>query len=220
MGCPFGSFRKHEHFRNEIKGQLIRNDDWLPTFGITYKANDHLSFYAGQTESLSRGGVVSNDSKYVNQGETLAPSVSRQKEIGVKYKYGGLLTTLSYFYIDQENVIDIDVGSGKYRRAADGRDKFKGVEWTVNGKLAPKWTVTGGLMYIDAKRDKTQGGKNDGRFVNGVADWSGVLGLVYEPNDSLGIIGRVVWNDAAYIDNSNAPSGKRKSRPTPHLTWV
>lgn len=46
--------RKHEHFRNEIKGQLIRNDDWLPTFGITYKANDHLSFYAGQTESLSR----------------------------------------------------------------------------------------------------------------------------------------------------------------------
>lgn len=36
--------RKHEHFRNEIKGQLIRNDDWLPTFGITYKANDHLSF--------------------------------------------------------------------------------------------------------------------------------------------------------------------------------
>lgn len=151
--------RKHEHFRNEIKGQLIRNDDWLPTFGITYKANDHLSFYAGQTESLSRGGVVSNDSKYVNQGETLAPSVSRQKEIGVKYKYGGLLTTLSYFYIDQENVIDIDMGSGKYRRAADGRDKFKGVEWTVNGKLAPKWTVTGGLMYIDAKRDKTQGGK-------------------------------------------------------------
>ena len=202
--------RKHEHFRNEIKGQLIRNDDWLPTFGITYKANDHLSFYAGQTESLSRGGVVSNDSKYINQGETLAPSVSRQKEIGVKYKYGGLLTTLSYFYIDQENVIDIDMGSGKYRRAADGRDKFKGVEWTVNGKLAPKWTVTGGLMYIDAKRDKTQGGKNDGRFVNGVADWSGVLGLVYEPNDSLGIIGRVIWNDAAYIDNSNAPSGKTK----------
>lgn len=136
--------------------------------------------------------------------------MSRQKEIGVKYKYGGLLTTLSYFYIDQENVIDIDMGSGKYRRAADGRDKFKGVEWTVNGKLAPKWTVTGGLMYIDAKRDKTQGGKNDGRFVNGVADWSGVLGLVYEPNDSLGIIGRVVWNDAAYIDNSNAPSGKTK----------
>lgn len=80
----------------------------------------------------------------------------------------------------------------------------------MNGKLAPKWTVTGGLMYIDAKRDKTQGGKNDGRFVNGVADWSGVLGLVYEPNDSLGIIGRVVWNDAAYIDNSNAPSGKTK----------
>lgn len=202
--------RKHEHFRNESKGQIIRNDDWLPTFGLTYRANDNLSIYAGQTESLSRGGVVSNDSKYVNQGETLAPSVSKQKEIGVKYKYHDLFTTLSYFCIDQENVLDMEVGNGKYRRGADGRDIFKGVEWTINGKLAPKWTVTGGLMYLDAKRDKTQDGKTDGRFVNGVTDWSGILGFVYEPNHNLGIIGRVIWNNDAYIDNSAAPSGKTR----------
>lgn len=202
--------RKHEHFRNESKGQIIRNDDWLPTFGLTYRANDNLSIYAGQTESLSRGGVVSNDSKYVNQGETLAPSVSKQKEIGVKYKYHDLFTTLSYFCIDQENVLDMEVGNGKYRRGADGRDIFKGVEWTINGKLAPKWTVTGGLMYLDAKRDKTQDGKTDGRFVNGVTDWSGVLGFVYEPNHNLGIIGRVIWNNDVYIDNSAAPSGKTR----------
>ncbi len=200
--------RKHEHFVNETNGQLIKNNDWLPTFGITYRANDRLSIYAGQTESVSRGGVVSNDDKYINKGETLAPSVSKQKEIGVKYKTGGLLTTLSYFYIDQESLLDIDVGGGMYRRAADGRDKLKGVEWTVNGKLLPKLSVTGGLMYLDAKRDKTQGGKNDGRFVNGVADWSGVLGLVYEPNSRLGLIGRMVWCGNAFIDNAKAPSGK------------
>ena len=197
--------RKHENFTNNLKNEHFKNNDWLPTFGVSYKVTDDLSLYAGQTQSVSRGAVVTDD-KYVNKGETLSPSKSKQKEVGIKYQAGGILTTLSYFNIDQQSMIDIDQGSGKYLRKADGREEFKGVEWTLNGKLAPRWTVTGGLMYLDAKRTKTQGGANDGRFVNGVADWSGVLGLVYEANDNLDIIGRMVWSGEAQIDNKNAPS--------------
>jgi iron complex outermembrane receptor protein len=200
---------KQENFKNKANGKNFQNDDWLPTYGITYQANDNFSVYAGQTESLSRGAVVINGShQYDNVGDTLAPSKSKQKEVGVKYQIGNILTTLSYFYINQQSLIDREVSDGLYHRAADGREKFKGVEWTLNGKLAPKWTITGGLMYLDAKRTKTQGGTYDGKRVNGVADWSGVLGLVYEPNDQLGIIGRAVWCDSAYIDNSHAPSGR------------
>lgn len=197
--------RKHENFTNNIKKEQFKNNDWLPTFGVSYKVTDDLSLYAGQTQSVSRGAVVTDD-KYVNKGETLSPSKSKQKEVGIKYQAGGILTTLSYFNIDQQSMIDVDQGGGKYLRKADGREEFKGVEWTVNGKPAPKWTVTGGLMYLDAKRTKTQGGANDGRFVNGVADWSGVLGLVYEANDNVDIIGRMVWSGEAQIDNKYAPS--------------
>lgn len=200
---------KHENFKNKLNGTNFQNDDWLPTYGITYQANDNFSIYAGQTESLSRGAVVTNGShRYDNVGDTLAPSKSKQREVGVKYQIGNILTTLSYFYINQQSLIDIEVGNGLYHREADGREKFKGVEWTVNGKLAPKWTVTGGLMYLDAKRTRTQGGAYDGKRVNGVADWSGVLGLVYEPNDQLGLIGRAVWCGSSYIDNSHAPFGR------------
>lgn len=202
---------KHENFKNKLNGDHFQNDDWLPTYGITYKPNNKLAIYAGQTESLSRGAVVTNGThRYDNAGETLAPSKSKQKEVGVKYRLGDILTTLSYFYIDQESIIDRALDNGLYHRAHDGREKFKGVEWTVNGKLAPKWTITGGVMYLDAKRDKTAGGTYDGKRVNGVADWSGVLGLIYEPNDRIGIIGRTVWCDEAYIDNSKSPTGKTK----------
>ena len=107
-------------------------------------------------------------------------------------------------------MIDIAQGNDKYLRKADGREKFKGVEWTVNGKLAPKWTVTGGLMYLDAKRTKTKDGANDGRFVDGVADWSGVLGLVYEADDNLDIIGRMNWCGEAQISNPKSPSKATK----------
>ena len=201
--------RKHENFTNNAKNEHFKNNDWLPTFGVSYKVTDDMSLYAGQTQSVSRGAVVTDD-KYLNKGETLSPSKSKQREVGVKYQVGGLLTTLSYFNINQQSMIDIAQGNDKYLRKADGREKFKGVEWTVNGKLAPRWTVTGGLMYLDAKRTKTKDGANDGRFVNGVADWSGVLGLVYEADDNLDIIGRMNWCGEAQIDNPNSPSKATK----------
>lgn len=206
---------KHENFRNNQKpGQDVQNDDWLPTYGITYKASDNLAFYASHTESFSRGAVVVDGAvtghSYDNSGDTLAPSTSEQKEFGVKYKFGNILTTLSYFDIDTQSLMDTPAANGLWHRAVDGRDRYKGVEWTVNGKLADKWTVTGGLMYLNAKREKTQGGSNDGKFVNGAAKWSGVAGLVYEPNEKWGIIGRLTWVGEAFIDNSNSPTKKSR----------
>lgn len=208
---------KHENFTNnapkaDAKLRKTENDDWLPTFGITYKASENLAFYAGQTESFARGQVVA--SKYTNAYETLSPSISKQKEIGIKYKFDNILTTLSYFDIDTENLIETIVGKtpegqNLVHYGSDGRNRYKGVEWTINGKPADKWTVTGGLMYLNAKRDKTKNGADNGKFVNGVAKWSGVLGAVYEPNDKWSIIGRLNWVGEAFIDSKSTTSSTR-----------
>lgn len=210
--------RKHENFQNKkAVGQDVKNDNWLPTYGITYKANDDFSIYASQTESFSRGAVVVNGNNkfYVNEGDTLAPSTSKQREIGVKYKFKNMISTLSYFDIDTESLIDVDLGNSLYRRAADGRDNYKGWELTLNGKPADKWTVTGGLLYMNGKREKTAGGTNDGKFINGAAKWSGVLGATYEPNEKWGLIGRLTWVGEAFIDNSKSPT---KSTRIPSYT--
>lgn len=199
--------RKHESFTNYANNTHFTNDDILPTYGLVYKPNGKVSLYAGHTESFSRGAFVS-DAKYINQGETMPPVSSEQNEIGVKWQNGSLLTTLSYFDIDEANNIDVDLGEGKLLYASDGKNKYKGVELTVNGKMAEKWTVTGGLLYLDAKRDHTKGGASDGKFVNGVSKWSTVLGVEYAPNQDWGIVARAIWNDKAYIDNSKAIGGK------------
>ena len=202
--------RKHEHFQNTVNGQKIMNNNVLPTYGVTYQPTENMAIYAGHTEAFSRGAVVSNDAKYVNKGETLDPSTSKQNEIGIKIKSGKTLTTFSIFDIDQQSIIDKDLGGGLYHRGSDGRERFRGAELTLNGKPHDKWTYTGGLMYVNNERRKTAGGANDGKFVNGVAKWSGVLGLVYEPDDKWGIMGRVVTCGASYIDNTASPTGKTK----------
>ena len=196
---------KHENFTNVQKGEKFQNDNWLPTYGITYKPNENMAIYASQTESFSRGAVV-NDPKYDNNGDTLDPSTSKQREVGVKYKFKNLVTTLAYFDIETQSIIDTNLGNGMYHRAADGKDNYKGWEWTINGKPADKWTVTGGLLYMNGKREKTKNGTYDGWYINGASKWSTVVGAVYEPNDKWSIIGRLTWVGDAHIDNSASPT--------------
>ena len=199
--------RKHENFES-FTGKSFKNDNILPTYGLTYKPVENMAFYYGHTESFSRGLVVSGNN-YTNNGETMEPVKSKQNEIGVKYQNAGMMTTLSYFDIDEANRYDINSNDPNHplTKVDDGKNRYKGVELTVNGKFADKWTVTGGLLYLDAEREKTKNGTKDGWFVNGASEWSGVLGLEYKPDDSLGIVGRAVWNDKAYID-SRSSSGK------------
>lgn len=193
--------RKHESFENIANSQKFINNNTLPTYGITYKPTDKLSVYAGHTESFSRGSVVGDS--YINKGETLPPVKSKQNEVGVKWQQAGMLNTLSYFDIDQANLIDIAVGSEKLR-ASDGKNRFKGVELTSVGQLADKWVVTGGVLYLDAKREKTAGGTKDGKFVNGATEWSGTLGFEYKPEAKIGLVGRAVYNGKAFIDSDAA----------------
>lgn len=203
--------KKHEHMEmynsSGRSAYTYTNDNVLPTYGLTYKPTDNFAVYYGHTESFSRGLMV-NDAKYTNNGTVMDPVKSKQNEVGVKYQNAGIMTTLSYFDIDEANRYDIDADGNMLTKVDDGKNRYRGMELTVNGKLADKWTATGGLLWLDAERENTKDGKNDGKFVNGVSKWSGVLGLEYKPDEDWGIVGRAVWNDKAFIDASKAPGGK------------
>lgn len=201
--------RKHEHLENFSNKTVIRNDNTLPTWGLVYKPIKNLSLYYGHTESFSRGYVVTN-TKYENRDAIMPPVKSKQNEIGVKFENKGLLTTLSYFNMDQGNRFEEKAQNGKWWYRDDGKNVYQGIELSANGRIAPKWTVTGGILYLDAKRDKTQYGRKDGWFVNGVAEWSGVLGVVYQADENLSFIGRGTWVDECFIDNNAASNGRTR----------
>jgi iron complex outermembrane receptor protein len=193
---------KHEDFLNQVTGQSIVNNNVLPTYGVTYKVSTDLSAYVGHTESFSRGSIVANDARFVNRGETLPPVRSIQNEVGLKLQRFGMLTTLAYFDMDQQNLIDVPLSATTFRRDADGKNRYKGVELAAVGQLADRWTVTTGVLCLDAVREKTSGGSNDGKWVNGVATWSGTFGAEFRPIASLGLVGRAVYNGEARIDNA------------------
>lgn len=143
--------------------------------------------------------VVSN--KYKNVGEILPAAKTKQNEIGVKYLNRDLLTSLSLFDIKKAGNIDVTEGGDLYQRQ-DGEDEYEGIEVAFNGKLAPKWNLMGGLMYLDAKHHKTTKTILENQRISGASRWNGVLTLEYEADDRYSFFGRVLHNGSAIIWNS------------------
>ena len=167
-----------------------------PTYGIVYSPTDQLSFYASHSESFNMETVVSN--KYKNVGEILPAAKTKQNEIGVKYLNRNLLTSLSLFDIKKAGNIDVMEGADLYQRQA-GEDEYKGVEVAFNGKLAPKWNLMGGMMYLDAKHHRTTKPALENQRISGASRWNGVLALEYEADDRYSVFGRVLYNGSAII---------------------
>lgn len=179
--------------------QSVHSQAGSPTYGIVYSPTDKLSFYASHSESFNMETVVSN--KYKNVGEILPAAKTKQNEIGVKYLNRDLLTSLSLFDIKKAGNIDVTEGGDLYQRQ-DGEDEYEGIEVAFNGKLAPKWNLMGGLMYLDAKHHKTTKIILENQRISGASRWNGVLALEYEADDRYSFFGRILYNGSAMIWNS------------------
>lgn len=179
----------------------VRSDAVSPLYGIVYKPNEQLSFYASHSESFGRGSVITG-ARYDNAGQILAPAKTRQNEIGIRYNNGKILTNLSAFKITMANAMDVPTGTaGRYNKTNDGEVNYTGVDWSLFGKIHDKWNITGGIMYVKAETDKSTGGVLDGIRKSGVPEWSGVIGLEFNPTDSLSFLARAVYSGSYYIRN-------------------
>lgn len=209
------SHRKADYRAATAKGEHFKTTDNLPAYGLVYHPNERTSLYASYAKNISRGRQVT-DTKYDNFGEVLPPVKQAIKEVGVKYDGGNWLATLAYFSVNDGNTVDVytrtvqenqngkPVNVKKYSQKQDGENEFKGFEFTINGKINDRLTATGGFLKMDAERKRTKDGARDGWYVHGVADFSAVLGLTYKATDNMDLIGRVMYNSSAKVNDNGA----------------
>lgn len=187
----------HHHTASVISSSHVKtkSDATSPLYAVVYKPNNNWSIFANHSESFHRGTVAGS---YANAGEVLDPAKTKNNEIGAKYTNGNLVTSLSYFDMKQDATMESNRNGQTYLNM-NGENRFKGVEWSISGKVAPKWTLSGGLMYIDSEYKKNTSKYLSGKTVRGVSDWSAVAIAEYDPNDSLGLWGRMVYTGSAPI---------------------
>jgi len=172
-----------------------------PAVGVVFRGGKQWSLYANYIEGLSQGDTASGTPPPVNNGQMLAPYVSKQTEVGAKMDLGRLGGGVALFstskprsLIDASNVF-----------TSEGEDVHKGIELTAYGEAARGLRVLGGATWLDAKQKSTGSAATDGKRVIGVPETQANLGVEWEVAalSGLAVDGRVVYTGSSYADATN-----------------
>lgn len=163
---------------NLVSNVAYDEDAVTPALGLVVKPwGPSISLYTNYIEGLSAGTTI-NDSRYANDGETLAPYKSKQAEVGVKWDAGSLIHTLSVFQITRPSLMAQDKGGSKPYYGYEGEQRNRGLEWHVAGEITPGIRILGGVAYTQGKH--TQSATVQNQNAAGVPDWTATLGTDFD----------------------------------------
>ena len=170
-----------------------------PLLAAVYKVNKGLSVYANYVEGLSQGQTA--PSTATNRGEMLAPYVSKQKEVGIKFDAGRVGGSVALFsttkpraFLNAANLF-----------STSGKDRHQGIELAVQGEATKGLRLLGGLTWLDAKQLTTGAPATDGQRVIGVPKLQANLGAEWDVPGvpGLAVDGRWVHTGASYANATN-----------------
>ncbi len=146
-----------------------------PVAGVVYKLTDETSIYANYIEGLAAGDTAPNDGSVDNPGEVLAPYVSKQTEIGLKYDGGSLGASLAIFNTERP----FSTNDNRVFREG-GEQRNRGIELSAFGEPVLGVRVLGGVTLLDAEQKKTVNGTNDGNDAIGVPKLQANIGTEWD----------------------------------------
>lgn len=170
-----------------------------PLLAAVYKVDKGLSVYANYVEGLSQGQTA--PSTATNRGEMLAPYVSKQKEVGIKFDAGRVGGSVALFsttkpraFLNAANLF-----------STSGKDRHQGIELAVQGEATKGLRLLGGLTWLDAKQQTTGAAATDGQRVIGVPKLQANLGAEWDVPGvpGLAVDGRWVHTGASYANATN-----------------
>lgn len=196
-------YRKSEYKGSSKTSKTISKNSLNPSFALAYKPIEQLSVYTSYAQSYTRPVEVSKD--YDNAGEIFEPIKNKQTEVGLKYNNGGVLHSFALFDLNQASYIkENSNGSLGQKYTQEGENRYKGVEYSLTGKIAEKWNLMGGVMYLNGKREKLEKGKEnlEGRYATGAPKWNGVLAAEYEADKDTSILGRMNYTSKSHVNDN------------------
>lgn len=181
-----------------------------PAFAIVHKLNNKVSLYANYIQGLKDGDEA--DTSASNPGEKMKPFVAKQYEVGAKFDFNKVATTVSFFSIKTpamllDSVTNIDAANGEVRN--------RGIEWNFFGEPKKGTRLTGGMTWLNATYKKTAGGVYDGNIQEGTPRYTAVLGVEQDIHGVPGLTlsTHMTYNSSTYVNQANT------LRVSPWMRW-
>jgi len=157
--------------------------DLSPRLGIVWTPHSAHSFYGSLSKTFAPvgGGLFGITPNPSNNGNHLPPEHTRQAEVGVKSDWldGRLSTTLALFHLELYNKRYTDPDD-RTRILMRGKQRSRGLELSVAGRLVDNWYVRGGLGLQKAEilRDETG---SAGKLADNAPRRTGSLFVTWKP---------------------------------------
>ncbi|AMM24993.1 TonB-dependent receptor [Variovorax sp. PAMC 28711] len=183
-----------------------------PVAGIVFKPTANVSIYANYIEGLVKGDtagqLTSTGAALLNGGTVFAPSVSRQKEVGVKYDGGNFGASAAFFDIGKPNYGVTNQVFGR-----DGEQRNRGLELSGFGEPVRGLRLLAGVTLMDPEV-RSPGNSTDGNNAIGVAKRQINVGAEWDvPGVSgLALNARVIHTGKQYADAANTQVVKAWTR--------
>ncbi|MDY0836063.1 MULTISPECIES: TonB-dependent siderophore receptor [unclassified Pseudomonas] len=122
---------------------------FLPQAALIYKPIENLSLYTSYSKGLSLGGQAPWFA--LNNDETLAPTVSRQIEAGVKYDWRRISFAAAIFQTRQAYQYAKPDDAGTFTYVQQGQQKNTGLELSANGWATERLQIAASVAAIRAR---------------------------------------------------------------------
>ena len=137
---------RHSNYTSDQGTNHYDDGKTTPMAALVYKVTPSLSAYTSFAQGLEQGDTAPANT--ANVGERLAPGVSRQKELGMRWRSGGgMLVSAALFDIQQP---------GYYTNAsnvytADGKKNYTGLELSAQGQFTKQLAWQASTQWLDAE---------------------------------------------------------------------
>lgn len=122
---------------------------FLPNAALIYKPIENISLYTSYSKGLSLGSTAPWFAK--NKYETLAPTVSRQIEAGVKYDWRRISFAAAVFQTRQAYQYAKPDSAGDFTYVQQGQQKNTGLELSANGWATERLQIATSVAAIRAR---------------------------------------------------------------------
>jgi len=119
---------------------------WLYGGALSVAVSDRLTGFASYARGLEEAGVAPANA--TNRGAVLPAAISRQAELGVKYRFAGGPTLIAGLFDLSKPTPGLDA-SGAFDFV--GTVRHRGAELSLAGPITPRLSAVLGATYLDAK---------------------------------------------------------------------
>jgi len=184
-----------------VAGRHTRQYQLLPNAALIYKPSPDTTLYASYSKGLSAGGTAPWFAS--NAAEILAPTLSRQLELGIKRDWQCLSFTAALFQIRQAYQYARPDGEGNFTYVQQGQQKNTGLELGASGWVTSNLQVQASAAAIRARVKNSGTDAYEGHQAINVPKLRAALQAEYSlPVPGLALLGGARYSASKYASQA------------------